>query len=311
MTIRIDIHHHAYPPEYVAACRSYLGEVIVDFGHVLGWTPEQSIAELDLAGYDRAILSISAPGVWFGDDAEAVRLARLCNDYLADVKRTHPGRLGFFATLPMPDPSASVTELRRSLDELGADGVCFMTSYGDRWLGDASFQPVFAELEERAAAAFVHPVVPARARGMVPGLPDTLAEFAFDTTRAVASLLYGGVMSSCPHVRFVFCHGGGAMPMLLDRLTVLPRLRPEFAAAVPEGVVATLSRQFYDIASMGQRACMAALREVPGLDQLVLASDYPFRPVASAGEVFVAAGLSPLEREAIEATNPQRLMRAA
>jgi predicted TIM-barrel fold metal-dependent hydrolase len=96
--------------------------------------------------------------------------------------------------------------------------------------------------------------------------------------------------------------------MLMDRLTVLPRLRPEFAAAVPDGVVATLSRQFYDIASMGHPACMAALREVPGLDQLVLASDYPFRSATAAAAVFTGAGLSQLEREAIEATNPQRLL---
>jgi 6-methylsalicylate decarboxylase len=308
MTGPVDIHHHALPPDYLRECRDEILGPAADLEHVLEWTPERSLEELDAAGCARAILSVSAPGVWFGDERQTIRLARDCNDYLADLKRRHPDRFGFFATLPLPDARATVAEIVRAFDELDADGVCMMTSYDRRWLGDPSLQPVFAELQRRAAAVFVHPVIPPPCRGLMATIPDALGEFAFDTARTIMSLLFGGVLSRSPDIRFAFSHGGGAMIMLLDRLAAFPTLRPSAAAAVPDGVLAALGRQFYDTGSMGQPACFAALREMPGAAQLVFATDYPYRPVALALAALDRAGVTDAERALIDVTNPRRLL---
>jgi predicted TIM-barrel fold metal-dependent hydrolase len=308
MTGRIDIHHHALPPAYIEECRKQIMGPAVDLEHVMQWRPEHSLAELDENGFEKAILSISAPGIWFGRRAQTNRLARECNDYLADLRRQYPDRLGFFATMPLPDVEAARAELTRAIDELGADGVCLMTSYDSMWLGDSSFAPVFEELQRRRAAVFVHPIVPPFCRELMENVPDALAEFAFDTTRTILSLLFGGVLSRCPDVRFAFSHGGGATAMLLDRLLTFAQLRPSAGAAVPEGVIAALGRQFYDSGNMGRAAPLAALRVTPGIGQIVLATDYPYRPMSLAIPSLAEAGARADEMALIESANPRRFL---
>ena len=143
---RIDIHHHLFPPEYRTATGS-LGAAIP------AWSPAQSIEEMDKGGIATAVLSLSSPGVSFGDAALGRRLARLVNDYGAGMARDHPGRFGLFATLPLPDVDGSLREIEYALDTLKADGIGLMTSYGDKWLGSAAFAPVWAELDRRKAVS--------------------------------------------------------------------------------------------------------------------------------------------------------------
>jgi predicted TIM-barrel fold metal-dependent hydrolase len=303
----VDVHHHALPPEYLSQCRAEILGPAVDLEHVLEWTPESSLEQMDANGVRRAYLSVSAPGVWFGDAEQTRGLALSCNDYLADLKHARPERFGFFATLPMPDVDATIAEIARAGDDLEADGVCFMTSYDDRSLGDPSFAPVFEELNRRQAVAFVHPVVPPSCRELVAGVPASLAEFAFDTTRAILGLLFNGVFAGCSDLRFVFSHGGGAVAMLLNRIETFPKLRPAAARAVPRGVMHELSRQFYDVASIGHPASLAALRIAPGAEQLLLGTDYPYRPMALALQTLADADPSSDELTAIETTNASRL----
>src|SRR5205823_10030863 len=101
--------------------------------------------------------STSEPSVYFGDAAAARALARECNDYFAKVVADHPGRFGMFATLPLPDVDGTLKEIAYAFDTLKADGICFMSSYEGKYLGDPMFAPVMDEHNRRSPVTYTHP----------------------------------------------------------------------------------------------------------------------------------------------------------
>jgi predicted TIM-barrel fold metal-dependent hydrolase len=155
----IDVHHHFVPPFYLADNRDRI--TAAGGGRInpayLNWTPEQAIAAMDKQGVATAVLSPSTPGVWFGDSQTAAQTARRVNEYAADLARNHPGRFGRFAAIPLPDTDGSLREIDYAFSVLKADGIGLLTSYSDKWLGDAAYLPVFEELNRRKAVVFVHP----------------------------------------------------------------------------------------------------------------------------------------------------------
>lgn len=271
----VDVHHHLFPPAYLKARSGEVAARSRGYTQVLEWTPEKSLAEMDAAGTRTAILSMTAP-VWFGDAAEARTLAREANDYAAALMRQHPGRFGSFATLPLPDVDGAITEAARALDTLGADGVGLVSNYGDKYLGDASFVPLFEELDRRGALVYVHPSVANCCRNLVPEIAPAFLELPFDSTRTIASLLYAGTLSRFRRIRWIFSHGGGTLPFLGDRLSQWAKARPDLAARLPEGPVAELKRLCFDTANVTNGPALAALGAFVSWDQILFGTDYPY-----------------------------------
>ena len=129
--------------------------------------------------------------------------------------------------MPLPDVDAALDELEYAYDSLGFDGVVLYSSQGGRYLGDPSFDPLFEELERRKAVVFIHPTtLPPGADGLT--IPFGVAEFTFDTTRAVANMLYSGTLERYTSIRYIVSHAGGAIPYLAWRIagaSYLPELR--------------------------------------------------------------------------------------
>jgi 6-methylsalicylate decarboxylase len=273
----IDVHHHLAPPAYIADLkRRKLG-----LPQTLEWTPEKSLADMDAAGVATAFLSITTPGVWFDDeDAATVALARACNEYGTKLAGDGSRRFGMFAILPLPHVDASLREIEYALDTLKADGIGLFTSYGDKWLGDPAFAPVMDELNRRKVVVFVHPITASCCRNLIPQLPATIIEYGTDTSRTIASLLFSGTASRCPDIKFIFSHGGGTMPFLIERFVRLPLASKDAAANTPEGVLPLLRRFHYDTASVTHPAPMAALTKVVPTSQIVFGTDFPFRSTA-------------------------------
>jgi predicted TIM-barrel fold metal-dependent hydrolase len=276
---RIDVHHHILPPDYVATVGdARIGPLILS-GKTPEWTPEMSIAAMDRNGIATSITSISAPGLWFGDTDETRRLCRECNDYADRLRRDFPGRFGMFANLPLPDVDASLAEISYALDTLKADGIGLLTSYGDRYPGDAAFAPVFDELNRRGAIVYFHPTN-APCSTCQPEIPAATLDFPFDTTRAIVSLLFGGTLARCRDIRFIFSHAGGTVPFLAERMARL-EARPEFRTHVPEGVLYELKRLFFDTALSANPTTFSALLKLTSADKVLFGSDYPFAPEAT------------------------------
>ena len=276
---RIDVHHHILPPDYVATVGDDRIGPLILAGRTPEWTPAMSVAAMDRNGIATAITSISAPWLWFGDTGESVRLARICNDYAASIRSDHPGRFGVFACLPLPDVDASLAEIAYALDTLKADGIGLLTSYGDRYPGDAAFQPVFDELNRRRAVVYFHPTN-APCSQCLPGIPAATLDFPFDTTRAVVSLLYSGAFARCRDIRFIFSHAGGTVPFLAERIARLGA-RPGFKEMVPNGVLPELERLYYDTALSANWLAFRSLLELVTPDKVLFGSDYPFAPEAT------------------------------
>ena len=140
---------------------------------------------------ETAILSISSPGVHFGNDRKALQLARKVNDAGRRLMDRYPGRIGLFASLPLPDVEASIEEAGRALDDLGADAVAFESNHHGVYLGDPVLDPLYAELDKRSAVIFVPPTSPACECSARESklYPRPMVEFLFDSTRSIADMV--------------------------------------------------------------------------------------------------------------------------
>lgn len=309
-TTAIDVHHHFLPPFYKPLVKGWMDKFATGVAAVLAWTPEASLAAMDEARVGRALLSISSPGVHFGDDAQARDVARDCNDYAAALGKQHPGRFDFFAALPMPDADGAIREAERALALDGARGVGLLSNYGGRYLGDARFRPLFEWLNRRGAIVYVHPTDAPCCAGLVPQLATPLIEFPVDTARTIASLLWSGTLSVCPKIRFVFSHGGGALPMVAERVIAMGYVDRTLAAKVPEGAAAALSRLYVDTASVTSPPAMAALRAWLPQNQILFGTDFPWGTLASSRAALARLGLPAKQLAAIESVNATMLLGA-
>ncbi|MGZ4679914.1 MAG: amidohydrolase family protein, partial [Ilumatobacteraceae bacterium] len=217
----IDVHAHFVPAQYREALAAAGIDQPDGMPRVPTWSADDHVAMMNRVGIDAAVLSVSSPGVQFGEGgsaSDAVALARYVNDVAAATIRDHPRRFGAFASLPLSNVEASLAEIERALDGLGLDGVNVLTNVGGVYLGDASLEPVMAELHQRRAVVFIHPTSPACWECTSLGFPRPMIEFPFDTTRAVTNMLLSGTLARYPDIRWIVPHAGGALPFLASRI---------------------------------------------------------------------------------------------
>jgi predicted TIM-barrel fold metal-dependent hydrolase len=308
----IDVHHHFVPPFYLAENRERIagsrgGQISAAW---LDWAPQKSLDAMDAQGVTTAVLSLTTPGVWFGDAEAARRTARQCNEYATDLARTYPRRFGLFAVVPLPDTEGSLREIEYALEVLKADGIGLLTSYSDnsgsKWLGNPTYLPVFTELDRRKAIVFVHPTVPSCCPSLLPDVAPLVAEIPQDTARAITNLLFTGSLSRFRGIRFIFAHAGGSVPMLLGRMhQYAPK---DIAEKAPNGIEYELKRLFYDIAGTAYRPAIAALTQMVPTTQILFGSDSPFVPLRETAQGITQLRFSAATLRAIGRDNALALL---
>ncbi|HEY1503512.1 MAG TPA: amidohydrolase family protein [Stellaceae bacterium] len=312
---RIDVHHHFVPQIYKEALIA-LGSACPAPGYQLpiaNWTVERSIDQMDEAGIAVAITSVTTPGIHFGDDAAAQKLARQCNDAGAKLVQARPRRFGLFAALPLPAIDTSLEEIAYALDQLKADGIGLYTNYetgGVKFLGDPEFRPVLEELDRREAVVFVHPTSCLCCSDLQPAIADAIIEYGTDTTRTIASLVFSGAAARYPNIRFIFCHAGGTMPYLIQRfIDFSGRDEVAMQAAMLNGMMHELTRFFYDLAQTAHPGPVGALRNIIPNSQILFGTDYPYGfGCLDQVQRIAACGFSAAELASIDRTNALALL---
>ncbi|GAB1312720.1 6-methylsalicylate decarboxylase [Madurella fahalii] len=297
----IDVHHHILPDEYVNAWRA--SGTIPPGLSPPQWSPLLDLEFMDRNGIDAAILSLSAPGLAFADPTQTAALARQTNDACAAIRDAHPSRFGFFATLPLENDHVlpALAELARAFDVLHADGVVLLTSYNNRYLGDAHFRPLWQALDARRAVVLVHPASPSPPKGgaaqqqqqqqqngataaaaaaAAVGMPAPILDFPHETTRTAVHLITANVVRDFPNVKLILSHGGGTLPFVAERIA---NLAAEAGLPADRGGGKSAeeflrdARAFYfDLALTGFEGPMGLTLDFAAEGHVLYGSDFPF-----------------------------------
>ena len=299
---RIDVHHHFVSPGYSAALKQR-GQ-----GHAK-WSVQMSLDDMDKSGIQTSLLSLIQPALAIGDVALGRKLAREANEYATKVTGDHKGRFGSFAALPYTDTEGSLAEMAYALDTLKAEGFCLMTSYGGRYLGDPAFWPVLEELNRRKAVVYTHPLAP-QCCGKIPA-PVSVGtiEYAVDTTRTMASLMFHGAAARYPDIQWIFSHSGGVTPFLVSRFEREETTIKGIKEKLPNGFKHELSKFYYYMAQGNHPGALDALLHIAPVSQFLYGTDYPFRNGAEVNEGLAKyQRFSAAERRAIDRDNALRIL---
>jgi predicted TIM-barrel fold metal-dependent hydrolase len=308
-TAPIDIHHHFAPPFYKDKVAQWYRDTGASADAFLAWTPEAMLDGLDRAGGVRAALSISAPATALSSTAaEALDLARRCNDYAAELVAKRPNQLAFFVTVPMPHVKESIAEIDRAMALRGAIGVALLTSYDTKYLGHPDFDPLMQHMHERGLPVFVHPTIGPCCVGLTDSAAGVLIEFPVDTGRAIGNLVWSGALARYPGVKFVFSHGGGVTAMLTERLQMAGFAKPNAETLAPGGVDAMLRRIYVDTASATHPAAIAAARVQFGDDHVLFGTDAPWGAPARALASLDRLNLEPAFLDKVRQGNARKLI---
>ena len=293
---RIDVHIH-FLPEYYHDALVAAGLSQPDgMPKIPDWSEDEALVAMDRLGIETAMLSISSPGVHFGDDKAAGELARRVNETAAQLVRKRPDRFGFFAITPLPDVEGAVAEARYAFDQLGADGVVLETNHHGVYLGDEKLAPLYAELNRRQAVVFIHPTSPSCpcCESLALGYPRPMLEFIFETTRSVMQMILSGTTMRYPDVRVIVPHAGAMLSVLAGRVQVhMPILKQQQGHGFPD-VRTELRKLHYDLAGAPVPELLGALLQVADPRHLHYGSDWPFTPTEACEKLAEKLDATPL-----------------
>ncbi|CAN5514233.1 amidohydrolase family protein [soil metagenome] len=306
----IDVHAHILDRHYLSSLTEQMamttstgdsGQTLLRKGNsTVAWyredffDVESRIATMDRLGIDMRILSLSSPSVHEWDGEAQIGMARYVNDQMARLCNEHPARFQGLAVLPLNDTRAALSELDRGIDELGLIGVAIGSNIGGKPLNHADLEPVWAAINRRRIPVVEHPMLPLGSDHMDEFELPLRVGFVYDTTTALARMIYAGVFERYPDFPFVIAHTGGALLGLLERLDNGFRLFPDcrkFISRLPSEYARAL---YYDTCSFYGPAIRMA-KDIVGVDHLMWGADDPF---IGAGPDYVRALEFPASEQA-------------
>ena len=308
---RIDVHQHFSSPAYLELlARKNSVPVAAQVANTFrNYTPNRNIEEMDKAGVATAMLSPTAPAVWFGDVNEARAGARDLNEFAAKTVGDYKGRFGLFAALPMPDVEGCLKEIEYAYDTLKADGVAFLTSYDNKWLGDKTFDPIFDELNRRNAVVYTHPLEAACCKNPITGVSAQTLEYPTETTRIIMSLIVSNTATRCPNIKFIFSHAGGTLVSIAQRF-LGNQVTADGLSKTPDvnSRLYHVRRFYYDTAGSANPIQIQSLKLLVPPSQVVFGSDFPFGNVGATANGIQTSGLTATELQGVYRDNALRFL---
>jgi aminocarboxymuconate-semialdehyde decarboxylase len=265
------------------------------------------IRNMDRAGVDLAVVSLTCPNVYWGDAATSLLAARILNDDMAAAQRAYPDRIRWFASIPWQHPRLALEELERAL-RAGAVGVMVLANVDGRPLTDSSFSSIWKAIDDASLPVLVHPTAPPGVRDMDLSKHNLVPPvgFIFDTTLALARMFYDGFLDRYPKVKLIAAHGGGALPYIIGRLDICHEKIPTCRARTDVAPGEYLRRIHVDSVVFRQDALELALA-VFGPENLLYGSDYPHNIGDMAGCLSRVDALASDVRNRVRGGNARRL----
>ena len=229
---------------------------------------------MDAAGISMTALSINDPGPeLFGKDGPAI--ARLLNDFIADVAKRHPTRFIGLAVLPLQNMDAAITELERCVNKLGMKGILLYSNLDGKSPDEPEFRGLFEAAEKFDVPVLLHPAYPltyeqTKAHEMTGSLG-----LMFDTTIALDRIILAGILDKYPKLKLVCPHLGGALPYLIGRVDHQTQVLKRGAENIRKAPSEYVKQIYLDIVSPLPLAMRFAL-DMVGPDRLLYASDHPW-----------------------------------
>jgi aminocarboxymuconate-semialdehyde decarboxylase len=263
------------------------------------WSAEKRIEECEACGVGVQVLStVPVMFSYWAKPQHGYEVARFLNDDIAEAVRKYPKRFIGLGTLPMQAPDLAIRELDRCVNELGFRGVQIGSNVNNANLNAKELLPIFQRAEERGAAVFVHPWDVLGKAELQQYWMQWLVAMPAETTRAIVSLICGGVLEKVPKLRLAFAHGGGSFPATVGRIEQGFRCRPDLCAIHNTVNPREYLRRIFVDALVHDARALHYLIDAMGSDRVALGSDYPF-PLGEAepGRLIRSMNLAPAVEE--------------
>jgi aminocarboxymuconate-semialdehyde decarboxylase len=233
---------------------------------------ETRLKDMQEAGVDHQIISISTPNVNVLPPEESVELARTCNDAYAEINDKYD-KFTMLGSVPLVDPEGAIEESRRAVEDLGLNGLTVGSNIQGTPLNDASYVEFFDELESLEVPLFIHPMTPAGVEVMDEYRLAPLVGFENELTMAITRLIFSGILERYD-IDIHLSHLGGTVPYLTARLDNGYEAYPECRENIDKPPSSYLSEVYYDTVSFHPPALRCAIESF-GASQLLIGSDYP------------------------------------
>jgi aminocarboxymuconate-semialdehyde decarboxylase len=268
------------------------------------------IKAMDAAGVDVAIVTLTSPNVYWGSAKSSLEAAKLINDDMSARQKEHGGRIRFMASLPWQHPKLALAELKRVCDELSAVGVMVLANIDGLSLTDRKFAPIWKEIDKRGLPVLVHPTAPPGTAELDVMRYNLIASvgFMFDTSLAVARMIFDGFFDRYPNLKLIASHGGGALPYIAGRLDICFDNMPACREKISQKPSSYLKRIYYDSVVFQQESLQLAVK-VGGTENVLYGSDYPHNIGDMKGCLARVDALPAAQRDAVRGGNAMRIFR--
>ena len=279
--MKIDIHCHTYPVEYVKEIERLSGneaEKVLFYADIpipIWDSAEKRLAKMDELGIDVDVLSTTLPPQSFGDKAD-LHLAQMTNDFNANLCSKYPNRFKAFANVPLFNPANAVKELHRAIDDLGFVGIATGTFISRVPLTSPEYLPFLTEVNKMKLPIHIHPSLPIGIEVLRQYKLGGLLGFLFETTMTATKMVFDGVFEKFPDIELILSHFGATLPFIFQRVDDGFKGFPDIRENIQKLPSEYFKRFYYDTASSFNRSSFMCTYDFVGPEKLVFGTDDPY-----------------------------------